>query len=181
MLISEVICLAADLLGIPVGEANWKDPSGDAKTLLDCYRVVENEIALDYFPLRKTETLSVKKGMISYSAFSEAPVDIVRVIEEGTGAALRFRVLPDGVSLPQSCAAAEIEYTYSPEKGKATDSTPFPEKISARLLAYGTANEFCLLAHRYEEAEVWGLRYRDALRAAGILRRTLSVRSRRWI
>ena len=74
-----------------------------------------------------------------------------------------------------------IDYTYVPEQPKISDETAFSDKVSARLLAFGVANEYLLTAGRYAEAAVWEKKYRDALSAAGLSRRKLCVRARRWV
>ncbi len=183
MRIKEVVLLAAELLGIELSEEDFKEEllQGEAATLLQCYHLIENEVALDYFPLKRTDVLGVKEGKTAYTEFPCAPVAVCSVRDKETGAKVRYTVGYDGLRFREPVKSVEIEYTYAPEKRGIGDETAFGENISPRLLAFGIASEYCLIAHRYADGKMWGERYRDALRAAGILRRALSVRSRRWV
>ncbi len=53
--------------------------------------------------------------------------------------------------------------------------------VSARLLALGVAAQYCLVNGETGRAAVWDKKFRDALRAKNLLRRTVSIRSRRWV
>lgn len=154
--------------------------SAEAETLLSCYNLVEHEVALDHFPLKKRERFAVEGGRLPYTAFSLTPVKI-HSVEDGCGRTLKCSVFPDSLHLPEDCTEAVVVYAYSPADKTLTQETEFGDRISKRLLAYGVASEYCLTAHRFEEGKIWGERYRDALQAAGILHRPLSMRSRRWI
>lgn len=79
-----------------------------------------------------------------------------------------------------ACAEAEVTYTYAPKRKSLSDSSEHGERISPRLMALGVVSEYCLIKGRTEEGKLWGVKYREALRSAGILRHPLSVRSRRW-
>ncbi len=184
MLVKEVVALAAETLGMSdlakQVTAQVGAPEGEIKSLLRCYNLIENEVALDFFPLKTSETFSPAEEKISYKDFSSAPVNILKVTDEG-GTPLTFRVLPTYLSLPGCTRRVRVTYSYSPEKKQLDEETAFSDHISARLLAFGVASEYCITNRKFSEGAMWGRRYRDALRAAGILRRTLSVRSRRWI
>ncbi len=184
MSVQDVLILAASLLERADLEKELGEKttglSQDAEALLKCYNVIENEVALDYFPLKKRERLHAEGGTLSYSAFSSAPVQIHAVTDE-TGRAVNFSAFPLALVLPKECGDVEVTYSYSPAKKQAGEETEFGERIPERLLAYGVASEHCLSNHRYAEGKLWGERYRDALKAAGILRRPLFLPSRRWI
>lgn len=180
MTVQSVMILAAELLGRQeLKEAVLSGTaSEEAKALLRCYNLVENEVALDYFPLKKTEHLTGENGKIPYTAFSEFPVDVLRATADGIS--MRFEIFPEYLKL-HSGNSADVTYSYAPAEKSVGEDTAFGDKISARLLAAGVCSEYLLTERRYEESKMWGLRYYDALRAAGILRRTLSVRARRWV
>ena len=182
MLIREVIELAVRLLdredllnAVASGEAQ-----GEVATLLRCYHVVENEVALDYFPIFNTEKFAVKDGKLFFTQFTLTPVNVKKVTNT-SDMGVPFSVNSLYLSLPESCREVLVTYSYSPPKQEMDGIVPFPNTISPRLLAFGVASEYCIIARRFEEGKMWGERYRDALRAAGILRRPLSVRSRRWV
>ena len=76
MLVKEIAALAAANMGrddlIAAIRSLAGEPTGELDSLLRCYNLVENEIALDYFPLRKEEAFAVTDGKIAYAQFSFA-------------------------------------------------------------------------------------------------------------
>lgn len=184
MLVKDVLTLAANLLerqdlAKELGEKT-EQFSADAEALLRCYNIVEHEVALDYFPLKHEERLAAEEGRVLYTAFSLFPVRILGV-KDSTGRQVRCTVFPTCIRLHEPVSEVEVVYVYLPKNKEMTGETEFGDSVSARLLAYGTASEQCLSIHCYTEGRMWGEKYRDALKAEGILRRPLSVRSRRWI
>lgn len=186
MKVKSVLSLAAANLGREdlVAAVNncAEEPIGEVASLLRCYNLVENEIALDYFPLKNEETLTVCDGVIPYAQLTYAPVTVFSV-KDSLGRPIDFEIRPENVLLPERTEeqTVTLSYSYSPKEKSFTDSAEFGGKISGRLLSFGVAYEFCLSCGQYAEAATWEKKYREALRAANILRRRLSVRSRRWI
>lgn len=178
MTVREVLLLSASFLDDKELAAALAESAvtGEAETLLNCFNVIENEIALDDYPLKNTETLMFENGLLPYSKFAKTPIDVLAV--RSGGVRVRFTLTPAGVR--SDCNEAEIAYTYAPTKKTITDSSEHGGKISARLMAFGVASEYCFVKGRTEEGKLWGVKYREALKSAGILRHPLSVRSRRW-
>lgn len=189
MLIKDVLILAAEELGradiVPLIEAAYTAaatgtaPSGEAATLLRCYHLVENEVALDHFPLKAEETFSPSDGEVAFTQFSRAPVDVLGV-RDASGMRIPFTVRPAHLLLPAGTGSVTVVYSYAPERRGIDGETAFSDKISARLLSYGVACEYLLSGGRYAEAAVREEKFREALRAAGLARRKLWVRARRW-
>ena len=182
MLVKEIAALAAANMGrddlIAAIRSLAGEPTGELDSLLRCYNLVENEIALDYFPLRKEETFAVADGKIAYAQFSFAPVDVKRVTD-ADGTPVPFDVYPEYVAV--AGGTVSVTYTYVPPEKKWEEESEFSGKISARLMSFGVACEFCLSRGMFPQAAMWEKKYRDALRAANVVRRKLSVRSRRWV
>ena len=180
MTVREVIALASSCLGREelAKKALSEKAEGELETLVRCYNLVENEIALDYFPLKRTEEVFVKEGRIKYSALSSAPVNVHRITSGGR--VISFTLFPEYVEIKEQVAKAEVLYSYTPSEKRIDAVSEFSGKISARLMAFGVCMEFCLAHAHYDEAAMWEKRYREALRAANILRRRLCVRPRRW-
>ena len=182
MLVKEIVALAAANMGREdlIAEINdlAGEPTGELDSLLRCYNLVENEIALDYFPLKKQESFSAAGGRIFYTQFSCAPVDIKKVAADD-GRPLPFEIYPEYVAV--AGGEVTVTYTYSPAEKKWGDESEFSGKISDRLISYGVACEFCLSRGMFSQAAMWEKKYRDALRAANVIRGKLSVRSRRWV
>lgn len=185
MTVKEVIALAAENLGrddlaalADGGEAAEEDGDEEIGSLLRCYNLVENEVALDYFPLRKTETLAADGDFIAYADFGRRPVHVEKALVGGRLA--RFSAYPDGIRLTDGGDRAEITYSYAPSKKSIADDCECSAFVLARCLSYGVAGEFCLTSGETGRAATWQRRYYDALRAFGLLKKTLRVRSRRW-
>ncbi len=178
MTVREVLLLSAAFLDDEALLSAVSDGAaeGEAATLLECFNVIENEIALDDYPLKRTEKLSFMNGFLPFSAFSSPPIDVCSV--QAGGERIKFALTCDGVR--SDCAEAEVTYCYAPSKKGIDGTSEHGGKISARLMAFGIVSEYCFIKGRYEEGKLWGIHYRNALRSAGILRHPLSVRSRRW-
>jgi len=181
--IREVLSLAAENLGREDLKAEIDDlagdPEGELKSLLRCYRLVENEIALDYFPLKCTETVTLQNGAVEYAVFRHSPVRILRVTAAGRDVPFCTDAL--SLSVETDIPSVTVHYCYVPDAGEWTGDVPFGGAVSARLLSFGIACEFCLGAGQYSDAAMWEKRYREALQAANIVRRKLGMRSRRWV
>ena len=185
MTVKEVIALAAENLGRDDLSAEIAAMSGEAegevKSLLRCYNLVENEVALDYCPLKKTEQFALVSGSLFFTRFSSAPVDVYKV-EDAAGRDVKFELYPTHLYCRElDSAKVNVTYSYTPKEKKLSGESEFSGRVSARLLALGVASEFCLSCGQYQEAAIWEKRFRDALRAAQLLRRKLCVRSRRWV
>ncbi len=152
--------------------------NADTAELLRCYNTVENEVALDFYPVARSQIFKPVGGKVAVTAFERQPVNILRVTD-GKGRRLPFSQSAEYVGVEGE--EVEIEYTYAPAQKSVGDKSEFGDKISARLLSYGTAAVYLLSRGCPAEAGEWERRYREALRAAGICRRTLSVRARRWV
>ena len=96
MKVKEVLAAAAELCGRKDLADHLAGKSGEraaeaereCETLLLCYNMTENEIALDYLPLKREESFE-SGGEIPYAAFSEPPLEILAVYGEA-GQRLRF-------------------------------------------------------------------------------------------
>lgn len=190
MTVKEVITLAAGCLGredlIPAFDkaagALTEDEKLELDALLRCYNFVENEVALDYCALKKEEEVEVTENRIYYTALSSVPVNIRKIVCGGYLA--RFSAYPAYVLVSDGCVGtATVVYDYIPAtKVSLEDESEFTgQGVSARLLAYGIAAQYCLVNGETGRAATWDKKFRDALRAKNLLRRTVVVRSRRWV
>lgn len=191
MLIRDVLILAAESLGRTDLSASIRSaysaavssgtvPAGETAVLLRCYRLVENEVALDHLPLKAEERMTPSEGYLAFTDFSYPPVDVIEVCDP-SGRNTEFEVFPARLRLKEPTGSVVVKYTYAPEEPTIDGETAFSDKVSARLLAFGVVREYLLSAGRYAEAAVWDTKYIEALRAAGLSRRKLCVRARRWV
>lgn len=173
--VKDVLTAAAGLIGHDLG---MEGSSSEESLLLQCYNLIENEVALDYFPMFRTDELLPADGKIPYTAFSETPVWIKRVCDL-LGRSVTFEARPDALIVDMG-GSVRVEYAYAPKAKTAEDPCELCQNASVRLLAYGVAAEYLLALGRFSEAAVFDGKYRDALRAAGQSRRKLTLRGRRW-
>ncbi len=184
MTVKKIMALAAELVGRRdlsdylnnVSAENLAEQKRDAETLLQCYNLTENEIALDYLPLRRTQEFS-SEGEIAYATFEKPPVEIFSVRDE-SGKKQTFSVEADVIRVP--VGTLTVEYSYRPAVKTAEDEAEFNAKGDGRLLALGTASEFALFSGMMQEAGLLDKRYRDALACAS-RERGGRLKLRRWI
>ncbi|HIY96493.1 MAG TPA: hypothetical protein H9729_02280 [Candidatus Borkfalkia excrementigallinarum] len=147
----------------------------EEETLLRCYNLAENEIALDYLPLEHTEVLG-SDGFVAYAAFAFPPVEIVRACGAG-GERLPFTVAEKGIRVREGKVA--VTYSYRPRVKTAADEPETNSRAGARVLALGTACEYALMSGMLESAELLDRRYRDAI-ACACRERGGRLKMRRW-
>ena len=186
MTVKEVLALAAEHLARAdlqkqLGELSENAAmKGELASLLRAYNLVENELAVDHLPLKAEETLSAEEHLIPWSAFSFAPAGVRAVSVSGSETC--FEPRREGLFLPSvRRGAAVVRYCYSPAPKSVGDESEFGGRVSARLLSFGVAREFCLSRGMFEEAKLWDGRYQDAVRAAALPRRALAMQARRWV
>jgi len=145
--------------------------------LLRCANLTLCEIAADYFPLKTKQIFNTDDGQIKYCEFSKTPVDIYKA--EKSGNDVKFRLFTDFMTT--ACGAVTVLYTYLPKDIALTGSLNFePNKADARIAAYGTAAEYCLISSLYEEALMWDKRYKDSLMNAKRSVKGIKIPARRW-
>ena len=183
MTVKECVLGAADLVGIGETVRAYLDGQaldGEAETaaLLRCFNLVENELALDYFPLQAEEELETETGAIFYSKLSRPVVRILRVCDE-SGASVAFKLFPE--YLKTDAGKVTVRYTYTPAEKGLDGASDFYTLVSARLTAYGMAAEYQLQNGAFEDAAVWDKKYKDAIKAAYRTGRCGKIAARRWV
>lgn len=186
MTVKEVLTLAAEHLARADLKKQLEElpedgtPKGEIASLVRAYNLVENELAVDHLPLKAEETLGAEEHLIPWSAFSLAPAGVRAVFVSGSETC--FEPRREGLFLPSlQRGTAVVRYCYSPAPKSVGDESEFGGRVSARLLSFGVAREFCLSRGMFEEAKLWDGRYREAVLAAALPRRALLVRARRWV
>ncbi len=184
MRVKEILLLAAELCGRRdladyLQGKNGEDAAAFARetdTLLRCYNLTENEIALDYLPLKREESL-YSDGMIPYTAFALAPVEIFSV-RDSSGQRLPFTAGETGIRV--RAGEAVVVYSVRPHTKNMSDVPSLDRKGDGRLLALGTACEYALMSGMFEAASLLERRYRDAL-ACACRERGGRLKLRRWV
>ena len=168
MKIKDVIKITAALLGRE-DVTLYLSSSGEAKEstlsavnlMTTLANLVINELAGSYIPILKSEKVFATGGRIYYKNLSENALKIVRVIGED-GCEKDFSYSPSYITVPNG--TYEVEYQYSPCNYGIDETIGYEEKdVPARVLAYGTAAEFCLTEASFEQAVTWHQRYADGI------------------
>lgn len=182
MTVQEVLLEAAQRLGIEAEvQGYFNGTSSDGKTaelLLNCFNIVENELALDYLPLYAEDEVESELGQIYFSKLSKSAVRILSVTDEWENR-VKFKLFPKYM-LTQP-GKVLVRYTFTPEKKEMDDDSDFILQASSRLLALGIAAEYCIATGLYEEAEIWDKKYKNAIAATYENKRCERIVSRRWV
>ena len=181
MTVKEVVMLAAEELGIAAevkeyfedGASTWEMK---AERLLACFNLVENELALDYFSLKKTELVS-SNGKINFSSLENAPVSIISVTDAENNP-YEFALFANYIQTV--AGAVNVTYSYTPNKKTIGENSDFSGEVSARLMSYGIAAEYSLGIGAFEEAALWDKKYKDAISVLYKRSKGGRMPSRRW-
>lgn len=183
MTVKECIAAAAVELGIGDEVRDCLDgtstvANGDVENLLQCFNLVENELALDYLPLHAEDTLETQTGTVRYAELSQPAVRILGVRDEA-GAEIAYRLFPE--YLKAQAGKLTVRYTYTPKAKTLSGRSDYTLYASVRLFAYGMAAEYAAASGQYEAAAVWDKKYKAAITAAYRTHKAKKIRARRWV
>jgi hypothetical protein len=119
--------------------------------LLDCFNLIENELALNYLPLYTTHSCHANK--VSYDELEYSPIRIV-------GCNCKFKIYPTYIESKE--AITEIKYAYTPDKKELYDECSYSKEF-LECLAYGTVSEYLLSMGFYEESSLWNKKYKKQI------------------
>ncbi|MBR2989302.1 MAG: hypothetical protein IKC64_06245 [Clostridia bacterium] len=169
------VCLALD----ENGEID-EDTQREIDLLLRCANLVLSEISCAYYPLKTTQKVRAKGRYIHYRDLEKPLVDIYS-IKSSSGESVRFSEYYDRIFVyGESDGEFEIEYSYPCPSLALDDEIPYQsERVSERILSYGTVCEYYVVSGMTSEASVWQKRYYNALEQSKS-RREKRVKTRRW-
>ena len=149
MTVKEVIEKSADLLGIELTDEN-------TERLLHSYNLVENELAMDYFPLRSVDKVLVKDNKIKYSELSKQAWRIIKVLDFQNDE-VKFRLYPEYIELKKNYNGHYffVRYNYVPKEKLIDDNCEY-NAYKEDLIKYGVCAEYCLVNGDFEK-EAFGM------------------------
>lgn len=160
MKLKEITETAAALLG-------WEEPFADNKDaglLTRCANLTVSEIAAEYAPVKHTETVNAKNGLVYFGALEKDFLELVSV-ESADGGKLEAKIYPDYFKTSEG--RVTVTYAYLPPKLSAEDDVPVGDRrITLRVFAYGAAAEYCMISGRFDEAVMLTNKYTAALKNA---------------
>lgn len=187
MLLKDIIKEAATLLKLDavlnlpeMGGSKTDEQAGKELELLkDCVNLVLNEIASDYVPLEYIEEVLVSDSKIPYTALNKTALR-VQSVKNGKGKDCYFKVYPSYI-YTDCDGVCRIEYCYIPVPAQNLDDRlEHNQRVTSRLIAYGTAREYCLIMSMYEEAVSFDGRFKDSLQNAVRQNTVLKIPKRLW-
>ena len=157
MKVKEVIELSAELLGIELTDENtaW---------LLECYNLVENELAMDYFPLRSVDKLLVQDNKIKYAELSKKAWRIMGVCDENSKE-VKYKLYPQYMTIDKKYNGKYcfVRYAYVPKEKELDGISDFNKCMFEDIFRYGVCAEYCLANGEFEQASVWNGKYKKAI------------------
>lgn len=164
MIVKEVIEKSAELLGIELTDEN-------TERLLTSYNLVENELAMYYFPLRLVDKLLVQYNKIKYAELSEQAWRIINVLDFQNDE-VKFRLYPEYIELKKNYNWHYffVLYNYVPKEKLIYDNCEY-NADKEDLIKYGVCAEYCLANGDYEQASFWQGKYKNLIKIAYITRR----------
>lgn len=183
MKVKDILLSVALKLGVAEGVKAYFDEGNDryereALLLLDCFSTVENDLALNYFPLRAEDLLRTATGALQFSTFAHAPVRILNVKNE-EGKAVEFTVFPQ--YLKTGAGTFTVTYTYTPDKVTIEDEGNFGVAVPENLIVFGVLAEYCMVEGRFEDGMIWEKKYKEAIERVYKLDTCTRLKSRTWV
>ncbi len=129
--------------------------------MVKCLNLITSEIASDYLPIIKEKEIIFNNGEIDALSIDENIQEIIS-IKNKFGKNLRYKYVNDKII----CLTTNAIVTYKVYPKEVTfddDAENFGERLSARVLAYGVASEYCYLEMLYDDASIWESRFKNAL------------------
>ncbi|MCL1945430.1 MAG: hypothetical protein FWF56_06485 [Firmicutes bacterium] len=145
--------------------------------LVRCANLVYSEIATEYASLVATELLTVDGEVLEYRKFGRSVLEILSVSCKGRRT--KFKLRPDGLILDNG--RYSIEYRYLPDKCNFEQEIEYKAgAINARILAFGTITEYCIISGLQDDAVMWDGRYRQSLFGI-VLKGEKKIKPMRWL
>lgn len=147
--------------------------------LLKCLNLTYQEIASDYIPLLKKESISFVDGEILLSSLSKKFLEVVS-LRSKNGEKVKYKIYPDYIEA--NIDEADMVYKYLPSNLTSLSSTieTFANRVSEITLAFGVAMEYCFINGLHEDAAVWERRFKDALFIRSSKKNNIKLPVRRW-
>ncbi|HEY8419524.1 MAG TPA: hypothetical protein VIL03_03730 [Clostridia bacterium] len=162
------------------GEGEDEQAKKDLELLKTCVNLIINEIASDYVPLSTVEEVLVKNSKIPYVNLSKTALNI-KSVKDSYGQKRYFKIYPSYIYTDCE-GVCRVEYTYLPAYVENLDEqTEYQNsKITARIISYGAAREYCLIMSMYEDAQSWDARFKESLASACRQNNYLTLPNRLW-
>lgn len=169
MTVREIIKLVCDFVGEKELSAKLDSASFAAYTdreqekldlLVQCFNLVNQEIASDFLPFLTKEEVDVNNSILNFSELGKVVINIYE-IKNRFGKCLRFKLYPNYVEVYGH--AKKVVYSFLPADKILSNEVEMFCGLSGRIYAYGIASEFLLIDGLSEDAEIWEDRFKESL------------------
>lgn len=162
------------------GEELTELQTKEVNKILNCINLVTEEIATEYLPIYNEKEVNLTNGEIIVLDIDENIHEIIS-IKNKFGKNLKFKYVNGKIV----CLAtkAKICYTTKPKSVvKIEDEVEnFAERLTARVLGYGVASEYCYLEMLYDDATIWETRFKNALLISARKKGEIKLKKRGWL
>ncbi len=160
------------------GEELDENQQSEINKMVNALNLITEEIACDYLPILKEKTINLKNGEIAVGEIDENFMEIVG-IKNKFGKTLRYRFVNGKIV----CLASTVIITYKTYPNEITldgNAEDFGGRLSARVIAYGVASEYCYLEMLYDDASIWEARFKNSLLISCRKKGELTLKKRGW-
>ena len=182
MFVKDIIKLACDFIGqqslksaIESGTLT-EDEQLIFDSLLNCFNLVYDEVACEYFPICKYETVKCEDFKVNFSSLSYKPLQIISV-KDGSGRAIKFKVFEDYFI----AIANTVTVLYSIKPSKLDADEEFESILPQRVYAYAIAREYFFLQALFDDADIWETRFKNSLQIFHNKKKEIRIPRRRWL
>lgn len=156
MTVKEIIEKSAELLGVELTEENTEN-------FLRCYNLVENELAIDYFPLRAVDKVLIKDNKIKYSDLQRQAWRIIGIYD--CNKEVKYKLYPKHscFSKKENGKQCLVVYCYIPQKKTIDDISEFDKGMFEEVFKYGICEEYCLMQGDFETASAFNEKYKKSI------------------
>lgn len=166
-----------DIIQAAKNNLNIADNDKDDSLLFYLKNVI-NEVASEFIPVYTSEKINVTGGRADIGNLTKTPIKITSVGNDEQN--LEFEEFPFGLRLKKPLdGEVRVTYSYLPVFADEEDDLPYREYL-LRALCFGLCAEYCLVSGIETEAQMWDMRYKDAIREAAFPRGEHLLRQRGW-
>ena len=157
MTVRKVIEESAELLGVKLTDKNLE-------FWLNAYNNVENELSMDYFPLRAVDKVLIKENEIKYADLKNKAWRIINVLDFQYDE-VKYRLYPEYIELKKNYNGHYffVRYNYIPKEKAIDDNCEYDGRME-QALKYGVCAEYCLMEGNFELANVFSDKYKIGIK-----------------
>ena len=181
MTLQDILTSALILLDESANELTADKLANDKNIALlaECVNMTLQEIAVEYVPAIKSETLNFTSGKLS-SKTSEEVWKAIKVEQDGVS--YPFNAEAKGVIIASGLSGrANVTYRYLPAKLKSlTTAADVGEGVMCQSVALGACARYCMIRGLYEQSAAFLQKFEFDMRTASRPRNNTYIKRREW-